>query len=532
MTPHTPLARSLWEAESLDGIEPHTLSGLLRSAAQAHPDVLAQVDFEDRRQWTYARLDADVTRLARRLRHTFARGERVAVWMPNCPEFVLLQCALARAGLILVPVNPAYREKELAYVLDQSAAAGVFYSRSYRGTDMHAILGRAGADAPTVRHRIAVDEWDAYLGGEAAEDGDPVVAPADPVQILYTSGTTGVPKGAVLSNQAITHSMITVAGNAGLKAGDVWINTMPMFHIGGLGHGTIAAISYGGTQVIMQRFETGKVMAAIETHGGTSLLLVPTMIIDILDHPQRHRYDLSTLRSVMVGGAPVTVALAQRVERELGVPLFNLFGQTETSGPIAQTRPTDSLRYRTETVGRPQRYVSVRVVDPAGEVVPVGATGEIQARGRQVMSGYWDMAEATGRTLSDDGWLATGDVGSMDERGYLTVRSRLKDMIIRGGENIYPREIEEVLVAHPAVTGAAVVGLPDERWGEQVAAVLTADPAAVDAQALHDYVRAHLAPHKTPKRWFVTDVLPCTPSGKIQKFVVVERLRAGEFREL
>jgi acyl-CoA synthetase (AMP-forming)/AMP-acid ligase II len=339
----------------------------------------------------------------------------------------------------------------------------------------------------------------------------------------------------VLSNQAIAHSMSTVAGSVGLQPADAWITVMPMFHIGGLGHGNIAALTFAGTNVVLERYQCQPLMDAIQRYRARSLLLVPTMIFDILDHPERRRHDLSSLTSVMVGGAPVTAELARRVEDELGVPLINLFGQTETCGPIAQTRTTDAIEDRVRTVGHPQRHVSLRVVDPAtGETAGLGQAGEIQVRGRQVMSRYWEMADATAAAVSPGGWVRTGDVGSMDERGYLTVMSRLKDMIIRGGENIYPAEIEERLREHPSVADAAVFGLPDERWGELVAAVIVAREAAAppDPAALAEHLRRTLAPYKTPRRWFLAPELPRTPSGKVQKFILTGAAADGGLAEL
>jgi acyl-CoA synthetase (AMP-forming)/AMP-acid ligase II len=458
---------------------------------------------------------------------------RIAVWSPNGVRYVLLQFAIARAGMIMVPVNPAYRQAELGYVLGQSGAAALIFASSFRGTDMAAIARQVAADRDI--QLIPLSDLGAELPGDLGTGSLPAPEPVDPVMILYTSGTTGAPKGAVLTNQAIAHSMSTVAASADLHPGDTWITIMPMFHIGGLGHGNIAVLTFAGTNVVLERYRCLPLMDAIQRYRCRSLLLVPTMVVDILDHPDRRAYDLSSLTSLMVGGAPVSAELARRVEAELGFPLINLFGQTETCGPIAQTRTSDTIEDRVRTVGHPQRYVSLRVVDPASnKIAGFGQAGEVQVRGRQTMTGYWDMPDATAAAVSPEGWVRTGDVGSMDERGYLTVLSRLKDMIIRGGENIYPPEIEERLREHPAIADAAVIGLPDERWGEQVAAVIVVHAAVPlpEPAALQEHVRHTLAPYKTPKRWYLAQELPRTPSGKVQKFVLAQRAIQGDLADL
>jgi fatty-acyl-CoA synthase len=525
--------RAEWHSDDISPLAPLTLSGLLAGAASEHGAVTALVAGRSGQSLSYAGFDREVTRLASALLERFAAGDRIAVWSSNGVRYVLLQFAIARAGMIMVPVNPAYREAELGYVLDQSGAAALIFAASFRGTDMAAIARQVAAERSV--QLIPLRDMDTELPGGPGASALPAAKPAEPVMILYTSGTTGPPKGAVLTNQAIAHSMSTVAGSAGLHPADAWITIMPMFHIGGLGHGNIAALTFAGTNVVLERYQCQPLMDAIHRYRCRSLLLVPTMIVDILDHPERREHDLSSLTSLMVGGAPVSVELARRVEDELGVPLINLFGQTETCGPITQTRTGDTIEDRVRTVGHPQRYISLRVVDSSsGKIAGLGEAGEVQVRGRQTMTGYWDMPDATAATISPEGWIRTGDVGSMDERGYLTVLSRLKDMIIRGGENIYPAEIEDRLREHPSIADAAVIGLPDQRWGEQVAAVLVTAAGAPrpDPAVLHEHVRQTLAPYKTPKRWYLAEELPRTPSGKVQKFVLAQRVTQDGLTEL
>ncbi|MGH8998776.1 MAG: AMP-binding protein [Acidimicrobiia bacterium] len=512
-----------------------TVGDLLRRAAAAVPDRLALVDgtpeADRRREWTYADLAGGAEQVVRALLGRFEPGERVAVWAPNCPEWVLLQHGASLAGLVLVTVNPAYKGDELEFVLRQSRSSGVFFADEYRGFDMAAAVKQVSGDAPELREAVSLGEWDAFTGSAGAEVALPEVAPGDPVQIQYTSGTTGFPKGALLHHRGVVNASRFVARRAGVEAGCVWVNAMPMFHIGGCGVTGLGTMAQAGTFVLLPGFDAGLVLELIEAYRGTITLAVPTMLLALLEHPDRARRDTSTLRSVLSGAASVPAELVRRTREAFGCGVSILFGQTELHGVVTQTHLDDSPEDQSQTIGRALPHMELRIADPAsGATLAPGAQGEICARGYQAMVGYFDLPDETRAAVGDDGWVHTGDLGTMDERGYLNITGRLKDMIIRGGENIYPREIEDVLFSHPGVADIAVVGVPDERWGEQVAAVIrpveaTGAPSTAELAA---YCRERLAHYKTPRAWFFVDAFPLTPSGKVQKFVLRRRITDGE----
>ncbi|MEU7813712.1 AMP-binding protein [Pseudonocardia sp. NPDC049154] len=457
-------------------------------------------------------------------------GERLAIWAPNCAEWVLLQQGASLAGLVLVTVNPANRRMELEYVLQRSGAAGIVHASEYRGVDMAVTVREARAAAPDLREAIDLADWDEFLASATGEHELPHVRPGDPAQIQYTSGTTGFPKGALLHHRGVINASRLVARGAGATDGAVWVNAMPMFHIGSGALTEIGTFSFAGTYVLMPAFDAGSLLELIETYRGTITLLVPTMLTAVLTHPDLPKRDLSSLQSVMSGASFVPAELVVRTKETLGCRFTIVFGQTELHGVITQTALDDSPDDQSSTIGRPLPLVDVRIVDPAtGEVAPIGTRGEICARGYQTMLGYFEQPEETAAVF-EDGWLHTGDLGTMDERGYLTITGRLKDMIIRGGENIYPREVEDALATHPGVAAAVVVGIPDAQWGEQVGAVLVpTDPASPpDPAELRAYCRERLAAFRAPSQWFFVDTLPTTPTGKVQKFVLRDRIDAGD----
>jgi fatty-acyl-CoA synthase len=355
------------------------------------------------------------------------------------------------------------------------------------------------------------------------------VHPEDEVQIQYTSGTTGFPKGAVLRHRGITNNARFCAGILQAGPGEVWVNPMPLFHTAGCVLVTLGAVQGLFTQVLPPGFDPGLMLHLIESEHGALFAGVPTMLLAQLDHPDFAGRDVSSVRCAFSGGATVPPALVRRVESALGVPLSIVFAQTEASPVITQTRLDDSPTDRAETLGRPHPHVEVQIADPTtGETAPVGTIGEICTRGYHVMKGYFDNSEATSQAIDARGWLHTGDLGSMDERGYCRIEGRLKEMIIRGGENIYPREIEQLLYTHPGVADVAVVGMPDDHWGEQVAAFVRPTPDnPVTQDELASYCRAHLAAHKTPRHWIFVDTFPLTPSGKIQKFLLKKQFTSS-----
>jgi fatty-acyl-CoA synthase len=532
---HASLTESYWPAEVGDEVRDVTLGDLLREAVADVPDRTALVDaVEDpaaRRSWTYAELLTDAERAARALLARFVPGDRIAIWAPNSADWIVLQHGISLAGMILVAINPAYRARELEYVLKQSGSVGLVYSESYRGFDMRSVVEEVRPQLLDLREAITFADW-AALGNDADPQLElPPVAPTDPIQVQYTSGTTGFPKGALLHHKGLVNEATFVAERAGMSDGGVNINAMPMYHIGGGAVTSFGVLAKHGTFVMLPGFEPGLVLETFETYKGTHSLLVPTMLMAILDHPDRASRDLSSLQTVMSGAAAVPAALVRRTIDLLGCQFSILFGQSEMHGVISQTRITDSAADQADTVGRPLPQLEVKIADViSGETQPVGEQGEICCRGYQNMLEYYNMPEATQATIDRDGWLHMGDVGVMDERGFLRVTGRLKDMIIRGGMNIYPREIEEFLQTHSAIADAAVVGIPDEKWGEQIAAVVRLVPGAErpSLEELRTFCRSQMAAHKTPTYWTFVDALPLTPTGKVQKFVIRDQLAAGD----
>ncbi|HWU23744.1 MAG TPA: AMP-binding protein [Nocardioides sp.] len=514
-----------------------TLCEVLRYAATTVPDRVALVDCVPdpalRRTWTYAELLADAERVARALLQRYASGDRVAVWAPNSADWIVLQHGVAMAGMVLVALNPAYRVREMAYVLQQSGAVAVFCVDEYRGFDMRAMVEGIRADLPGLRDVHSFADWEEFLVSADPATALPEVQPHDTIQIQYTSGTTGFPKGAVLHHMGLVNEATFVAERAGFEDGDVYINAMPMFHIGGGAVTSFGAWARRGTFVLLPGFDAGHVLEAIESFGGTHTLVVPTMLIAVLDHPDAATRDLSSFKTVLSGAASVPAALVRRTMAQLGCRFSILFGQTETHGVISQTRLSDTPEDQADTVGQPLPRLEVKIADEiTGAPRPIGEPGEICVRGYQTMVGFYDMPEETARTIDADGWLHMGDVGTMDERGFLRVTGRAKDMILRGGMNLYPAEIEAVLLDHPAIETVAVIGVPDERWGEQVGAVihLRAGHDRPSVEELTGFVRQQIAPHKTPTYWAFVEALPMTPTGKIQKFLLRDQYDAGVLR--
>ena len=516
-----------------------TIGGALREAAAAAPDRIALIagvaDPAARRTWTYAELLADAETAAKALRTRFEPGERVSIWAPNYPEWVILEFATAMAGLILVTVNPGFRANEVQYVLQQSRSAGVITATEFRGNPMLSTVYEVQPSCPELREVIRFDQWDDFMASADKFEGeleDP--DPGDPVMIQYTSGTTGFPKGALLHHRGLVNNGAHTADRMGVRDGYVAIAVMPLFHTGGCVCTVLAAVSKAGTLVLVEAFDPGLALELFTTYKGNAMLGVPTMLVAMMEHPDFGSTDLSHVQAICSGGSLVPAPMVRRLEEQLGAPFTIVFGQTECSPVASMTRPTDTIEDKAGTIGGPMPNVEVKVIDPeTGATLPTGAVGEYCTRGYHVMHGYYENPDATAKTVDADGWLHTGDLAAMDERGYCTIEGRLKDMIIRGGENIYPRELEDLLFAHPHVSQVAVVGLPDDKWGETVAAFV--QPTAgceVDKDELFSYLREHLAPHKTPKQWFAVEAFPLTGSGKIQKFKLREQWSAGEWNEL
>jgi len=482
------------------------------------------------RRWTYPELLADAEACARWLLTRYQPGDHICLWAPNVPEWVIIQYGAALAGLVLVTANPSLRVEELRHVIERSKAKVLIHVPTFRGSDMTAIA------------REAVPALDRVLIAEVATEilqhrcGGPLpgVSPLAPAQMQFTSGTTGRPKGALLAHRALVTNASLVATRIG-QGGDVVVTPMPLFHTAGSVLGVLGAITSLSTLVLPVVFDPVLMLETIERERGSVTSGVPTMLAAMMAEMDRKQYDISSLRLLFSGGAPVAPELLARVEQRFGCRMTSVFGQTELSPIICATGYNDTQEDRANTAGRPLPQVEVRIVQPGATApLPIGDQGEIQARGYQTMIGYYGQPEETERTLLEDGWLRTGDLGRMDERGYVRITGRLSDMIIRGGENIYPAEIESALLRHPAIAEVTVFGVPHPVWGETVAASLRLvfDAPAVTCQELKDHCRSLLSPQKTPADWFVAEVLPLTASGKVQKYILAEQAGRGELVSL
>jgi fatty-acyl-CoA synthase len=499
-----------------------TVGGVLRTAAERAPDTIALIagspDPAARATWTYAELLSEAERAARALLARFWPGEPVAVCTGTAAESVLLEFAAGLAGVTLVAVNPASTPDELVHVLGHSRARGIFLAAD--------VPAAVRDQLPELREAIRLADWESFMASGVPTERLPSVDPAAPAQILYTSGTTGRPKGALLHHRGLTNNARLTFEALGALPGDVAVNPLPLFHVAGGGAMALGIAQSLGTHVLMPHFSPALQLELVETYRSAAIGGVPTMITALLDHPDLARRDLSSLRFAVAGGAPVPPALVRRLEATLGIPFSIIYGQTESCCTMTMTRAGDPAAAREQTVGRPLADTEVAIRDPAtGAPVAPGGTGEIWTRGYLVMSGYLDDPAGTAAAIDADGWLHTGDLGSLDEHGCCRIAGRLKEMIIRGGENVYPREIESVLAGHPGVAEVAVVGVPDVFWGEEVAAAIVPRPdRPATAAELVELCRIHLARYKVPSRWEFVDGLPLTPTGKVDKRRLGERL--------
>ncbi|MFF9867600.1 AMP-binding protein [Streptomyces sp. NPDC013953] len=512
-----------------------TIGANLARTVARHPDREALVDVPSGRRWTYAAFDAAVGELARGLLAAgVGKGDRVGIWAVNCPEWVLVQYATARIGAVMVNINPAYRAHEVAYVLRQAGISLLIASLAHKGSDYRALVEQVRADCPALRavHHIGDASWDALTARTATEEElaarERELSCDDPVNIQYTSGTTGFPKGATLTHHNILNNGYFVGELLGYTEHDRICVPVPFYHCFGMVMGNLAATAHGATIVIpAPSFEPAATLRAVQQERCTSLYGVPTMFIAELNLPDFAAYDLSSLRTGIMAGSPCPVEVMKRVVAEMHMAEVSIcYGMTETSPVSTQTRRDDDLERRTGTVGRVMPHVEVKVVDPAtGVTLPRGEAGELCTRGYSVMLGYWDEPEKTAEAIDAGRWMHTGDLAVMGDDGYVRIAGRIKDMIIRGGENVYPREIEEFLYGHPKIADVQVVGVPDERYGEEIlACVIPRDPA--DPPTLDDvtaYCRERLAHYKIPRRVAVLDTFPMTVSGKVRKVELRER---------
>jgi fatty-acyl-CoA synthase len=494
-----------------------TVGDVLRRAAERAPDRLGLVDANtpDGPRWTFAELLAECELVARGLLARFEPGERVAACIPNRPELVLLQFGTALAGLTLVPVNPLLRRGELGFVLRQSGAAGILVAEEHRGHRLAESVAALAPELPLLRETIVPgDGWET-LRAEAGDAGLPDVDPDGLGQVQYTSGTTGHPKGVLITHRAMVLTAEAFAEREDVSDGAAWINPMPLFHTAGNVLGTLGAAWACAPHVVLA-FTAERTLAAMAEHRPGMVSAAPTLLHAMLEHPGFAEVDTEAVEVVMTGGSTVEPSFVRRVEAGFGAKLSITFGMTETCGAAMVTSPGDTQADRETTVGRPLPHTELRIAE----------TGELCLRGPRVTRGYNDLPEETARAIDAEGWLHTGDLASVDDRGYVRVEGRLKDMIKRGGENIAPAEVEACLAEHPAVAEAAVVGLPDPRWGEVVVAYVRPSGAAPDVDELVAHCREHLASFKLPRRWAFVEAMPLTASGKIRRTELRDRAAA------
>ncbi|MFJ8667071.1 AMP-binding protein [Streptomyces sp. NPDC093600] len=513
-----------------------TIGADLDRAVATWPDREALVDVPTGRRWTYARFGGDVERLASALLGSgVSKGDRVGIWAVNCAEWVLVQYATARIGAIMVNINPAYRAHELEYVLRQAGISLLFASLAHKTSDYHAMVDQVAAQCPDLRETVYFGDasWDALLDRTAGGLRPAPLSCDDPVNIQYTSGTTGFPKGATLSHRNILNNGYSVGEMLAYTEQDRICVPVPFYHCFGMVMGNLAATSHGACVVIpAPSFDPAATLRAVEEERCTSLYGVPTMFIAELNLPDFGSYDLSTLRTGIMAGSPCPVEVMKRVVAEMNMAEVSIcYGMTETSPVSTQTRREDDLERRTGTVGRVLPHVEVKIVDPAtGATVPRGTAGELCTRGYSVMLGYWNEPEKTAEAIDAGRWMHTGDLAVMRDDGYVQIVGRIKDMIIRGGENVYPREIEEFLHGHEKIADVQVVGVPDPRYGEEIlACVIPRDPA--DPPTLEDvtaFCRDRLAHYKIPRRVEILAEFPMTVSGKVRKVELRERYGAGD----
>ncbi|GAB2639843.1 AMP-binding protein [Prescottella soli] len=519
-----------WDAPMLGD----TIGDNFDRAVAAHGGRDALIDRGSGRRWTYSELAADVDAVAAGLLGVgIVKGDRVGIWAPNCAEWTMVQYATAKIGAILVNINPAYRSHELQYVLNQAGIRMLIAAPSFKTSDYAAMIEQVRPECASLEHvlLLGASEWDALVadGRSVLSDGREALARAqaalsadDPINIQYTSGTTGFPKGATLSHHNILNNGYFVGELCGYTEQDRVCIPVPFYHCFGMVMGNLACTSHGATMVIPgPAFDPAATLAAVQAERCTSLYGVPTMFIAELADPGFETYDLSSLRTGIMAGSPCPVEVMKQVIERMGMAEVSIcYGMTETSPVSLQTRRDDSIDQRVSTVGRVGPHLEVKIVDPAtGLTVPRGEPGELCTRGYSVMLGYWENPGKTTEAIDSARWMHTGDIGVMDSDGYVAITGRIKDMVIRGGENVYPREIEEFLYTHPDILDAQVIGVPDAKYGEELMVWIRMREGArpLDAEKVREFCTGRLAHYKIPRYVHLVDEFPMTVTGKIRK---------------
>ena len=562
------MADSVYSIKSANGVDPHsTIGDVLDRQVERFGERDALVNVETGERYTYTQFRDAVDRVARGLMALgIRRGHHVGIWATNYSEWVLTQFATAKIGAVMVNVNPAYRTHELAYVLEQSEANALVLIGRFRNSDYAAMVNEVvpelkdsnpgelySSQFPYLRNVICIPahgdgaddltpagmwSWDGMVAKHSEVSPERLAArqaecrPDDPINIQYTSGTTGNPKGAMLTHHNLVSNGLYVGDAIELTEKDRLCVPVPFYHCFGCVMGNLGCITHGSAIIIAsEHFDPLKTLQALEQERCTALYGVPTMFIAQLDHPDFDSFDVSSLRTGIMAGSPCPIEVMRQVIDRMGARQMTIaYGQTEHSPVITQTLVSDSIERRVSTVGAVLPGVEARIVDPeSGEILGPGIQGELQARSSMVMRGYYNMPEATAAAIDDEGWLHTGDLAEVDADGYYKITGRLKDMIIRGGENVYPREIEEFLYTHPKISDVQVIGVPDERFGEEVMAWVMLRPGeAVEPEEIREFCRGRIAHYKVPRYVKVTGEFPMTVTGKIQKF----RMREMAVEEL
>jgi fatty-acyl-CoA synthase len=505
------------------------------------PEAEAVVSRHQGIRFTYAELNEGVDRLARALMAAgLEPGDRLGIWSPNCVEWLMLQLATAKAGIVLVNINPAYRTSELEYALNQSGCRVLVAAGSFKASDYEAMVEEVRGNLPALERTIFLGTtgWDELLAEASGATDDELRSRAeslqfdDPINIQYTSGTTGFPKGATLSHHNLLNNGFFIGEFCRYTEADRVCIPVPFYHCFGMVLGNLACTTHGACIVLPDAaFEARSVLEAVEAERCTSLYGVPTMFIAELDHPDFGSFDYSTLRTGIMAGSPCPVEVMRKVIERMHMDEVTIcYGMTETSPVSTQTTADDPLERRVSTVGRVHPHVEIKIVDPLdGGVVPRGDAGELLTRGYSVMLGYWNDPERTAEAIDRAGWMHTGDLATMDDEGYVNIVGRSKDMIIRGGENVYPREIEEFLYTHEDVADVAVIGVPDQRYGEEIMAwVQLREGAAATEEDLKSFCKGKIAHYKVPRYVKLVDEFPMTITGKVQKF----KMREAAIEEL
>ncbi|TYS62576.1 AMP-binding protein [Sutcliffiella horikoshii] len=530
-----------------------TIGGLLDETTARYPDKEAVVYVETGLRYSYKEFQQVCNQVAKGLISLgIQKGDHIAVWASNKPEWLITQYASAKIGAVLVTVNTSYQSKELEYLLQQSESTTLLLMDDFKGVSYLDMLQELcpelaycapgeliSSRLPKLKNVIFMGseshpgmfQWDDLLKNSMTITDEELLIRQNStnydevINMQYTSGTTGFPKGVMLTHSNIINNAINVAECQKLTVEDRICIPVPFFHCFGCVMGTLAAVATGATMVPLVMFDPLLVLKAVEQEKCTALYGVPTMFIAELNHPEFNKYDLSSLRTGIMAGSPCPTEIMKRVVNDMGAKEITIaYGQTEASPVITQTRPYDSIERRVSTVGSALDNVEVKIIDPTtGESVPNGVQGELCTRGYLVMKGYYNMKDQTKDAIDSEGWLHTGDLATMDDDGYVVITGRLKDMIIRGGENIYPREIEEFLYSHPKIFDVQIVGVPDEKFGEQVAAFIKVKPGeSLNSQEVKDYCTGKISKYKIPYYVEIVDEYPMTASGKIQKFKLRE----------